>query len=185
MSRFAFAIASAVALALSVSACDAVTEKASTSDAVAPTPRAPPTEPPATPQAKPLTASGAAQPLTAEPAADESLQDAASVARVDPVSDGQAKLFGTAGGDPAMNGLYTYIAFYVAPSEPWTVYKLGDVLDYTVLSSAPGRVDLDLHESTYDEASGQIGDRRRRVIVQWTIGSDEGPPTSVIVTPAQ
>lgn len=84
-----------------------------------------------------------------------------------------------------MNGLYTYIAFYVAPSEPWAIYKLGDVLDYTVLSSSPGRVDLDLHESTYDEASGQIGDRHRRVIVQWTMGSDEGPPTSVTVTPAQ
>jgi hypothetical protein len=107
------------------------------------------------------------------------------VVRVDWVGDNQAKLFGTAGGDPAMNGLYTYIAFYVAPSEPWTVYKLGDVLDYTVLSSSPGRVDLDLHESTYDEASGEIGNRHRRVIVQWTMGEEEGPPTSLTVTPAQ
>ncbi|KPF73998.1 hypothetical protein IP78_14345 [Brevundimonas sp. AAP58] len=185
MSRSAFTIAGAVALALSVSACDAATEGTDAANGEASAgPDAAAGAAPA-PQTVPLTPSGPAAPLTPEPAEAEGVQDAASVVRVDPVSEGQAKLFGTAGGDPAMNGLYTYIAFYVAPSEPWTVYKLGDVLDYTVLSSSPGRVDLDLHKSTYDEASGQIGDRHRRVIVQWTMGSDEGPPTAVTVTPAQ
>jgi hypothetical protein len=181
MSRFAFTIAGAVALALSLSACDAVTDKASTPETAAPTPGAPPTEPAATP----LAASGAAQPLTAEDAGDESLQSAASVVRVDWVGDNQAKLFGTAGGDPAMNGLYAYIGFYVSPAEPWAIYRLGDILDYTVLSSSPGRADLEIHESTMNDATGEIGERRRRVIVQWTMGSDEGPPTSVTVTPAQ
>lgn len=185
MSRSAFTIAGAVALALSLSACDAVTEKAATPETAAPTPGAPPTEPAATPQATPLTASGAAQPLTAEDAGDESLQSAASVVRVDWVGDNQAKLFGTAGGDPAMNGLYAYIGFYVSPAEPWAIYRLGDILNYTVLSSSPGRADLEIHESTMNDATGEIGERRRRVIVQWTMGSDEGPPTSVTVTPAQ
>lgn len=184
MSRIASSITAALALALSVGACDAATEKAETTEAAAPTPGAPPATTAETPQAAPLTASGAAEALTAEDTGDESLQSAASVVRIDWVSDGQAKLFGTAGGDPAMNGLYTYIAFWVAPSEPWTLYSLGNILDYTILSSSPGRVDLDIHESTLNEATGEIGSRHRKVIVQWTMGTDEGPPTSVTVTPA-
>lgn len=181
MSRSVSSIVGLLALALSVSACEAASEKAS-SPAPGETSAAS-AEPAA--QAAPLTASGPAETLSAIPAEDESIQSAASVARMDWVSDGGAKLFGTAGGDPAMNGLYTYVGFYGGPGDGWTVFQLGDFLDYTVLSSSPGRVDLDLHESILDEASGEISSRHRKVIVTWTPGADDAPPPTITVAPAQ
>jgi hypothetical protein len=133
----------------------------------------------------PLAASGPAAVLS--PEADAALQQAAAVVRLDQLS-GQGpvagKLFGTAGGDPAMNGLYTYIAFFQGPAEGWRVFRLGDVLDYRILSQRAGRVDLELEESTMDEASGRIGSRTRRVIVGWPIAADGSAPAEVTITPA-
>lgn len=143
-----------------------------------------PAEASATPQATPLTASGAPVPLAAAEAED-GLQWAAGVVKVDDITGESAKLFGVAGGDPAMNGLQTYIAFFDNPATGWVVYQIGDFLDYTVLSQSNGRVDLDIHESDYNEATGHIGDRHRKVIVQWTQGADDAVPTAVTVTPAQ
>lgn len=165
----------ALSIAVSAGACDATpaAKVAST------------TEAPAAAQAAPLTATGTATPLTPEPETDESLMSAASVVRVDWVGAGSAKMFGTAGGDPAANGLYTYIAFFTSPGDGWVIYNLGNILDYTVLASEIGRVDLDLHESVYDEATGEIGDRHRKVIVSWTPGDEGAPPTNLTVTPAQ
>ncbi len=161
--------------AMSLVACDAMpAAKSTTTEA-----------PAAAVQAAPLTPSGPAIPLTAEAETDENLQHAASVVRIDWVGAGSAKMFGTAGGDPAMNGLYTYIAFSGEPADGWVVYSLGNILDYTVLASEIGSVDLDIHESTMDEATGNIGDRHRKVIVSWTPGDDGAPPTGVTITPAQ
>ena len=184
MSRITFTAAGALAIALSVSACDAVTETAGPTDAATPKRSAPASGAAQASQAAPLSPSGPAELLTPEEARDEALQSAANVVRVDWVGDDQAKLFGTAGGDPAMNGLYAYIAFFVSPAASWTIYRLGDVLDYTVLSSSPGRVDLDIHESTMNDATGEVGSRHRKVIVQWSLSSEADPPTSVTVTPA-
>ncbi len=182
MSRSASSIAALCALALSVGACDAAPTGESATKAgespVASTGGA-------TPQAAPLTASGPAETLGAMPVEDDSTQSAASVVRVDWVAEDSAKMFGTAGGDPAMNGLYTHIAFYGSPGDGWTVFRLADVLDYTVLSSSAGRVDLDLHESILNEATGEIGSRHRKVIVAWTPGADGAPPAAITVTPAQ
>lgn len=171
---------SIVAAALSLTACDAIPSTTKTETTTT-------TEGPATPQAAPLTPSGDPVTLTAEAASqgEDGLQWAASVVRVDPVPGESAKLFGTAGGDPAMNGLYTYIAFYPSPAEGWVVYKIGDVLDYTVLSHANGRVDLDVHESTMDDATGEIGSRHRKIIVQWTQTAEETAPSAVTVTPGE
>ncbi len=165
--------------ALSLSACDAISS--SGDKAAEPASAAPPT------QVAPLTPSGAPVMLTVADASegDDGLQWAAGVVRLDPIPGESAKLFGTAGGDPAMNGLYTYIAFFRSPADGWAVYRIGDVLDYTVLSHARGRVDLDLHESTFDEVSGAIGSRHRKVIVQWTQGADGDAPTAVTITPAR
>lgn len=147
----------------------------------------PPGEQPApTAAVAPLTASGPAATLT--PETDAALQQAAAVVRLDQLA-GQgplaAKLFGTAGGDPAMNGLYTHVAFFQDPAEGWRVFRIGDVLDYRILSQRPGRVDLELEESTMDEATGRIGSRTRRVIVGWPIAADGSAPAEVTVTPAQ
>lgn len=147
----------------------------------------PPAEQPAPLAAvAPLAAAGPA--ATLQPEADASLQQAAAVVRLDELA-GQgplaAKLFGVAGGDPAMNGLQTHIAFFQGPAEGWRVFRLGDVLDYRILAQRAGRVDLELEESVMDEASGRIGSRTRRVIVGWPIAADGAAPAEVTVTPAQ
>ena len=45
------------------------------------------------------------------------------------------KMFAMAGGDPAMNGLQTYLAFYADPDEGWVIFRIGDFLDYRILSA--------------------------------------------------
>lgn len=168
-----------VIAALSLTACDATSSPAGKADE--------PAAPAAPTQSAPLTAAGAPVVLTvaAESQTDNGLQWAASVVDIDDIPGESAKLFGVAGGDPAMNGLRTYIAFYQNTADGWAVYEIGNFLDYTVLSNANGRIDLDIHESTYDEASGNIGDRHRKIIVQWTQAAEETAPTAVTVTPAQ
>lgn len=138
------------------------------------------------PAAAPLSAAGPA--VIVQPDADEGQQWAASVVELTPLTrqgDRTVKLFGTAGGDPAMNGLYTHVAFFDSPAEGWRVFRIGDFLDYRLLSESPGRVDLELTESTMDEASGTIGSRTRRVIVGWALAADGSVPATVTVTPAQ
>ncbi len=141
---------------------------------------------PAAAVAAPLTAAGPA--AIVQPDADEGQQWAAAVVELTPLArqgDRTVKLFGTAGGDPAMNGLYTHVAFFDSPAEGWRVFRIGDFLDYRLLSEAPGRVDLEVTESTMDEASGQIGSRTRRVIVGWALAADGSAPATVTVSPAQ
>ncbi len=135
---------------------------------------------------EPLKPQGAPATMAAD--TDANLQWSAGVVKLDELKDQGAstvKLFGTAGGDPAMNGLYTYVAFFVGPAEGWAVFRIGDFLDYKVLNEAPGHVDLEIEESVMDEASGQIGSRKRKVIVGWVTGVDGAAPASVSVTPAQ
>lgn len=121
--------------------------------------------------------------------ASEYASAAASVVKIDFLENqGESagvKLFGTAGGDPAANGLYTYIAFYVGPGGDWVVFPVGNFIDYRILFDAPGRVDLEITETTIDEATAEMGSQTRRVIVNWTDVMDEAPPESVTLTPAE
>jgi hypothetical protein len=165
---------------LGLAACDAEVEsrKAATPGIEVPAPTALPVQP--------LAAAGPA--TTIQPDTTDDLQRAASVVDLDVLTrqtGGTVKLFGTAGGDPAMNGLYTYIAFYRSSADGWAVFRIGDVLNYRVRAETPGRVDLAVTESVLDEATGQIGERERRLIVAWTPGPDGAPPTTITVTPAQ
>lgn len=118
---------------------------------------------------------------------DDNLEWAASVVVVNPLEhqgnlDG--KLFGAAGGDPAMNGLDTYVAFFDPPPENgWRVFRVGDFLDYRIVSETPGQVLLEVHESVMN-ANGDIGSRTRRLTVTWTPGPDGAPPTAVTVAAA-
>jgi len=96
-----------------------------------------------------------------------------------------AKLFGTAGGDPAMNGLYTYVAIFAGVADGWRVFQIGDFLEYRVMADAPGRVDLEVQESVVDPATDEIGSRTRRLILTWTPQGPDGAPTSISVAPAR
>lgn len=118
---------------------------------------------------------------------DSNLAWAASVVQLDTLANDAnsgIKLFGVAGGDPAMNGLHTYVAFYESPGDGWRVFRLGDFLAYRILAEAPGRIELEIQESVMDEASGNIGSQTRNVIVTWTRGADNAPPAAISVTPA-
>lgn len=177
-------IASAVALA----ACGQP-EPAAQAPVAAPGTEPGSTPPPPTPTPvprvtarTPLVASGPAQPLTLD--LQDELQWAASVVKLQSVANGSTKLFGVAGGDPAMNGLQTYIAFFEGPADGWRAYPVGDILDFTVLNEAPGRVDLEISESVMNPTTQEIGSRTRRVIVAWA-GPADAAPTVVTVTPAQ
>lgn len=167
-----------VAVILGLTACDAQVESRK---AALPGEQAAPAL-----AAAPLTAAGPA--TIVQPDADEGQQWAASVVTLVELKvqgDRTVKLFGTAGGDPAMNGLYTHLAFFDSPAEGWRVFRLGDVLDFRVLSESEGRVDLELDESVMDNASGEISSRTRRVIVGWALPADGSPPATVTVSPAR
>jgi hypothetical protein len=126
----------------------------------------------------------APHPQIVRPASDENLQWAASVVQITELhhqGNLAAKLFGTAGGDPAMNGLYTYLAFYESPADGWRIFRLGDFLSYRVLSEAPGRIGLEVRESVMNQATGNIGTRVRHLAVSWTAGRSGAPPVSVSV----
>ena len=135
-----------------------------------------------------LTASGA--PESVQPVTDngERVQSAASVVMVNFLQnqgDGPGvKLFGLAGGDPAMNGLYTYIAFYQSAADGWRVFQLGDILEYRIISDAPGRVNLEIFDHTMG-ADDVIRDRVRYLIISWTPGADGAAPETITVTPAE
>lgn len=139
------------------------------------------------PVAEALVPAGEPQALAIE--TTEYASAAASVVKADLLENqGDApgvKLFGTAGGDPAANGLYTYIAFYLSPGGDWAVFPVGNFIDYRILSDTQGRVDLEISETTIDEATGEMGSAVRRVIINWTPATDEAPPAAVTVTPAQ
>ncbi|MFJ6024077.1 hypothetical protein ACIQC9_05715 [Brevundimonas sp. NPDC092305] len=137
-------------------------------------------------QSTALVATGPAETIAAQQ--DDTVQTAAWVVRVDPLTrQGQrtVKLFGLAGGNPAMNGLNSHIAFFRSSADGWTVFRIGDFLDYRVLSESPGRVDLEVTESVLQSETGEIGSRTRRMIVRWASFGDEDGPASITVTPAR
>jgi hypothetical protein len=126
-------------------------------------------------------------PATVRPDDSEMLQDAATVVVVSPLEhqgDLSAKLFGAAAGDPAMNGLNTYLAFFEPPPvNGWRVFEIGDFLSYEIVSETPGRLLLGIHESVMND-NGDIGERTRRLAVSWTPGRDGAAPATVTVATA-
>lgn len=126
---------------------------------------------------------GRFEPTTLPPEVNDDLQSAASVTEINDVpnqGNASVKLFGI-GADTALNGLYTYIAFFENSANGWRIFSLGNILDYRIVSAAPGRLVLQFSEHT--DSDGAIG--RRRVVVRWTPGTDDTPPATVTVGPAR
>lgn len=118
------------------------------------------------------------------PEENENLQWAAAVVQVDLLNlqgDFTVKLFGAAGGDPAMNGLHTYIAFLDSPGDDWRIFQVGDFLSYRILSETPGRVRLEVRESIMNQRTTEIGSRVRRLTISWTSASDDPRPARVSI----
>jgi len=132
-------------------------------------------------------AAGALRAEIVPPDPNADLQWAAAVEQVTQLrnqGDLGAKLFGAAGGDPAMNGLHTYLAF-ATPPEGWRLFPIGDFLAYRVVAEARGRLTLEIRENVYNQHTGEVGTRARRLRVSWTAGPDGEPPAMVNVTAAR
>lgn len=182
MTRFA-PISLAVVAALALAACGKPAAPTNESDTV-PLPAPGSTQPGAAPPAAapaasaPAKPSGPAESITALD--EEGTQWAASVTEVVWLPDYNLKLFSTAGGDPAINGLYTHIAFPPENNgDDWKVFRIGDFESWTVAEKGPGRVVLDVRVSRIDPSSGDPVTEAKKLIVNFTGG--ESP--TVTVTP--
>ncbi len=159
----------ALAFALALAACEpAGTPAPDTAETAPPAPAEAP--------AAPAQPSGPARTVDAE--AD--LSDAASVTDVHHVDNADVKIFSTAGGDPAINGLYTYLALFTPP-EGWTrVFMVGDFNSWEVVEESPTRVVLKVSRSWIEEGSGDVKTAEEKLILD-VPASDTAPLT---VTPA-
>lgn len=160
-----------VAAALALAACQPAAE----------TPAAPaaPAAQAAAPAPEPAKPSGPPRTVAAE-AESPDLSGAASVTDVHFVKDADVKLFSTAGGDPAINGLYTYLATYTAP-DGWTrVFMIGDFNSWEVVEESPTRVVLKVSRSWIEEGSGDIKTADENLILD--VPQDATAPLTV--TPA-
>ncbi|MCU0881767.1 MAG: hypothetical protein MUF14_03750 [Hyphomonadaceae bacterium] len=141
-----------------------------------------------------FTAAADAKPETLAPAEADSEGEAASlggVVRFDAVpnqsGDAFVRLIGTGGGDPAANGLMTYLVISTT-HDSW-VYTIGNILEYRIKGAADGKLDLEIDETIVAD-NGDMGNQTRKVIVTWTaVPADYSPgdgwsPT-VTVTAAQ
>ncbi len=122
----------------------------------------------------------AGPPVTVEAADDEGARRAAEVTQVHPLETQDARLFSTAGGDPAINGLITWLGLFQGPAEGWRVFRIGDFESWRVIDEAEGRVVLEVAESSLNPDTGLAMTRRKRVIVRFNPDS----PQNITVTPA-
>jgi hypothetical protein len=129
---------------------------------------------------------GAGAPVDVTADEDAGLQVAAGVSQVHSLShqgDANVSVFGLTGGDPAMNGEYILLSFNGLPAEGSKIFRIGDVLEFHILSDSPGRLLMQVRENTINDG-GVIGEASRRVLVTWTPGRDGAPPTTVRVRTA-
>ncbi len=108
------------------------------------------------------------------------MQEAASVSQLHLLPESDAKVLSLSNGDPAANGLVTYLALFVSPAEGWRLYPIGDFAAWRVTDSAPGRVRIDYRQDAFGPA-GDIVQRRARAVVEWTREPNGSPPDQAIV----
>ena len=111
---------------------------------------------------------------------NEAARQAAAVTQVHPLETQDARLFSTAGGDPAINGLVTWLGLFQGPAEGWRVFRIGDFESWRVIDEGEGRVVLEVAESSLNPDTGLAMTRRKRVIVRFNPDS----PQNITVTPA-
>lgn len=111
------------------------------------------------------------------------LQQAASVSQLHPISPQGGKVFSVSGGDPAANGLVTYLGLFISPAEGWRLYPLGDFAAWRVTETGPGRLVLNVRHDAVGPR-GDIVSRDSRLIVGFARSDGQAPP-AVTVTPAR
>lgn len=96
-------------------------------------------------------------------------------------SESGAKLYSTAGGDPAINGLYTFIAVHAEmPDEGWRVFQIGDFNSWTLLEDRGTEIVLEVSRSWSDENGEVQTNPAERMIVSVPDRDD----ASITITPA-
>lgn len=159
----------AVTAAFALAACQPAAEEPAK-------PAEPAAEAPAAVAVEPAKPSGPAKDIEAE---DDHIPEA-WVTDVHLIKDADFKIFSTAGGDPAINGLYTYLSAYSAP-DGWTRnYMLGDFNSWEVIEESPTRVVLKVSRSWIEEGTGDVKTAEEKLIVDLPAT----PETPVKVTPA-
>lgn len=135
------------AAALALAACQPAAEPPAADTVAAPAAETPPAP------AAPATPSGPPQTVEAE---DDHMPEA-WVTDARHIKDADFKIFSTAGGDPAINGLYTYLARFDEDERGWTqVYMIGDFNSWEVVEETPTRVVLKISRSWVEQESGDI-----------------------------
>ncbi len=134
----------------------------------------------AQPPFRPAVAAGPAVNSAALPA--DELQDAAAVSQLSPVPEQNAKVFSVSGGDPAANGLVTYLGLFAGPAEGWRIYPIGDFESWRLTERRGGALVLEVRD-TIQDGSGSLTRRDRRLIVEFAFDGDAPPPT-ITVSPA-
>lgn len=72
-------------------------------------------------------------------------------------SEAGAKIYSTAGGDPAINGLYTFLAIAgEAPDGGWTVFQIGDFNSWEIAEQTKDHVVLKVSRSWVEQETGEI-----------------------------
>ena len=159
-----------LAAALALAACQPAAEEPAKPAEPATAETAPPPAP------EPARPSGPPKSIEAE---DDQMPEA-WVTDVHLVKDADFKIFSTAGGDPAINGLYTYLAAYTQ-LDGWTrVYMLGDFNSWDVLEESATRVVLKISRSWIEEGTGDVKTAEEKLIIDLPAT----PETPVTVTPA-
>jgi len=150
-------------------------------------PDAPASRPKAAPPPTPMSVAKAparpSEPGAIVPAlSGERMQEAASVSQLHAMPRLNAKVFSVSGGDPAVNGLVTYLALFAGSAEGWRVYPLGDFAAWRVVEAMPGRIVL----ATVEDKAGPAGDivkKQGHVHVAFAAGGQTPPDTiSVALT---
>jgi hypothetical protein len=85
----------------------------------------------------------------------EGVAYAAGVAEVYFLKAEGAKIFTTAGGDPAINGLYTYYAQFSEEDRSWRSFMVGDFNEITIVQDTPTQTGLRVSKSSID-ANGDV-----------------------------
>jgi hypothetical protein len=149
--------------------------------ACSPAPASTPAAPAATPELAapaPEPAKPSGPPVSVE--VDDDHHPEAWVTDVHLVKDADLKIYSTAGGDPAINGLYTYLTVYTQP-DGWTrTYMIGDFNSWEVIEESPTRVVLKVSRSWIDEPTGDIKTAEEKRIIE--VSPD--PEKPITVTPA-
>lgn len=111
--------------------------------------------------------------------APEDMQEAASVSQFHAMPRLNAKVFSVSGGDPAVNGLVTYLGLFAGPADGWRVYPLGDFAAWKVVEAGQGRIVVETREEAAD-ADGGLVKRTGHVHVgyDWHGGA---PPNAISV----